>query len=260
MTPENEIPQNEIDAEVSRAGDRDAVGAASRIRARKASQLDAEKRIQDGLLPETPWRIEPEEFEIEAELARGAASREDARALAVKRLTIIASRLAKVSPGTAAEINSAQAEAEAAQQRAADLIAEQQAHLDALSNQIFALGAGRQKIQQITAVALNDTEARALAGKALEFFMVKQRDASPQNLSGFKVMCEELIYRQALTPFLADTVSPLEKTCKELVATIKSGAAEAGIDLKEFLKTVLAETPRHQRPDLADIALYDGLI
>src|SRR5665213_51619 len=256
MIAEIEIPQAEIDAELLRSGDRDAIAAAGRIRARKASQIAAEKRIQDGLPPESPWRIDPSELEIDAEMERCASSREDGRAMAAKRLAADAKRLASASRDTAKEINEALAVADEARRNADELLAERQAALDALETQIYNYGALRLKIQNIRTLTLDKKAEKILAEQVCNFFVAKLNDASPSNVSGFEVFANDLTWRSAISPHIAEIVAPMEKNCAELAKSIRAAAADSKIDLTVFLKTILAETHRHTNAKLADANLY----
>jgi outer membrane murein-binding lipoprotein Lpp len=185
---------------------------------------------------------------------------DDARAHLRAKLASDARRLAASSAATVAEINAANAEADAARERADQLAAERQAALDSAENMIYSYGELRLKIQAVRALALSDADEKAIAESALNFFVLKNADPSARNVSGFVTTATDLALRYVLTPHIAGFVAPLEAKCKEIAANVRALAAENKICLRTFVKTLTSETHRHQSGKLSDSKLYSGLL
>jgi hypothetical protein len=56
---------------------------------------------------------------------------------------------------------------------------------------------------------ISDADAARLAEMALEFFVRKQSDASPQNVSGWATAIQDLVFKTALKNFLPAKIAPL---------------------------------------------------
>lgn len=258
--------ESEIQNEMRRIGGTggDFFSAQNRLQ-QKLDEAEAALEKLKPVVTETdaaPWRIEPSELEITYEMSRGAGSREDARASAAKRLAADARRLASFSAVAATEISEALEQAEAAREKAANLLAEHEAALSAVTTGIFALGNVRRKIAAVKALTLDATAEKQLATTALNFWVDKKTTSeTPQNASGFRAYAEDLTWRRALNGHIAEYVAPLEKQATALIAAVRAQAESAKMDLRKVFALLASERGQSGGDQLFhDSTFYEGLI
>jgi hypothetical protein len=208
-----------------------------------------------------PWEVsEPSTADVLRAATDLQLSIEDAKTHLIDKLRADAKRLALASASTVDEINAANAEADAARERADELAAARQAALDSAESHIYNFGTLKLQIREVRALALSDADEKAIAESALNFFILKNADPSARNVSGFVTTATDLTLRLALTPHVAAFCAPLEAKCAALAKSVRELAATNKIDLAVFIKTLLSEKHRHQSGKLSDATLYKGLI
>jgi hypothetical protein len=204
--------------------------------------------------------FEPAANEILAESRNFQMPPEAARESLIEKHRAKSARLADYSPAAMDEIQAALAEADAARERADNLISDQQAALDGILQAVLAVGNLRKKIRLVKSLALTDGAEKQLAETALDFFLRKSESATPQNVSGFNAYCDDLCWRKILTPHLEDFVRPLETQAALLIQKIKSEAKSQKMDIKSVFSKFAAERGTAGEPILLDGELYDGLL
>ena len=204
--------------------------------------------------------FEPTPDEIFAESKNFQITPEDARKSLQEKQRAKSQRLANFSPVAADEISAALAEADAASERAENLIAEQHAVLDGITSALLTVGNLRRKIRLVKSLALAADAENQLATTALDYFLLKSESATPQNVSGFNAFADDLAWRKALSAHIPAFVAPLETQVAGLIAKIKAEARESKMDLKKVFQLFAAERGNAGEPVLLDSALYEGLI
>jgi hypothetical protein len=214
-------------------------------------ELDAAAAETEKLLPlaksdnAAPWSTEPSPDAIHE-----------------KELVADAKRLAAFAPESATEISEALAVAEAARERAENLLAEHEAKLSTITGQIFALGKARKKIAIAKSLSLDDAGAQRLAHTALTFFVDRQvAGASNHNLTGFRSNIEDLSFRKVLNEHIETFTAPIKSQVVEILKTVRAEAKSAKIDLHKVLELLAAQRGKSGGEALEmDSNLYSGLV
>jgi hypothetical protein len=204
--------------------------------------------------------FEPAADEILAESRNFQIPPDAARESLIEKRRAKSQRLADFAPAASLEISEALAQADAARERAENLMAEQQATLDGITSAIIAVGTLRKKIRLLQSLTLNTATEKHLAETALNYFILKSESATPQNVSGFQTFADDLAWRKALSAHIPAFVAPLETQVSALIAKIKAEARESKMDLKKVFQLFAAERGHAGEPVLLDAALYEGLI
>ena len=168
-------------------------------------------------------------------------------------------RLADFAPAAAEEISAALAEADAARERAENLTASREAALNGVCQAILAVGHLRRKIRLVKSLALTADAEKHLAKTALDYFVNKSEQATPQNVTGFNTYADDVAWRKVLTPHVAAYVEPLEIQVAGLIAKIKAEAREFKLDLETVFQKFADERTRAGEPILLDAGLFEGL-
>jgi hypothetical protein len=231
-------------------------------------ELDAAAAETEKLLPlaksdnAEPWQTEPSPEAIHEKIQIYGLTFEDARAEVKSELVADAKRLAAFAPESATEISEALAVAEAARERAENLLAEHEAKLSTITGQIFALGKARKKIAIAKSLSLDDAGAQRLAHTALTFFVDRQvAGASNHNLTGFRSNIEDLSFRKVLNEHIETFTAPIKSQVVEILKTVRAEAKSAKIDLHKVLELLAAQRGKSGGEALEmDSNLYSGLV
>ena len=232
-------------------------------RDRLQQRLDEAERAVAKLRPvvsetDAPWSVEPAENEVLHEAKQSGLPIETARVKLRAKLAADARRLLSYSTNAATEISAAREEAEAARERAENILHAHEAAFAGVTGGILQVGNLRKKIAVIKALALDKSGEAALAKTALDYFLLKAEQPTAENQSGFRVFAEDLALRRALTPFIAEHIAPLEIQVASLVLRIKAEAKAAKMDLEKVFAILKAE--RAQRGESLPCEHYEGLI
>ena len=257
--------ESEIQTEMSRVGGtgNDYFSAQVRLQHR----LDEAERALEKLKPAASkrddmfWAVEPTADEVLHEAKQKGLTVETARTDLRAKLAADARRLGSFSASASAEISKALAEAEAARDRAASILAEHEATLSAVTNGILAVGNIRKKISAVQSLRLSAGDEWQLAKTAMDFW-VDQRTTSEtvRNTSGFRVYCDDLVWRRALNSHIAEYVKPFEDQVSGLIVKIKAQADAAGMDLKKVLALLTSERAQRGGEPLLNGEFYKDLI
>lgn len=234
----------EIKTEMSKiGGGNDYFTAQARLQQR----LDEAEREVQKLKPvavkdDAPWSIEPSADQILVEAKNFGLSNEAARENVKKKLAADAKRLAAFSPQASAEISEALTEAESARERAENLLAEHESALIAVTTGILAVGNLRRKIAVVKSLMISEDNKRQIATAALDYFVrMKTGGESPQTISGFRAMSEDLAFRTVLNDHISAYTAPLEKQAATITASVRAQADDAGMDLKKVFALLASE-------------------
>jgi hypothetical protein len=203
--------------------------------------------------------FEPAADEILAESRNFQMPPDAARESLIEKQRAKSQRLADFAPAAADEISAALAEADAARERAENLIAANEGALNGVCQAILAVGNLRRKIHLVKSLALTADAEKHLAETALDYFLHKSEQATIENQSGFRVFSEDLVFRSALTPHIAAYVAPLETQVAGLIAKIRAEAREFKLDLKSVFQKFADERGQAGEPILLDAELFEGL-
>lgn len=179
--------------------------------------------------------ITPTSEEIEFE----SRSRGDDRETAAQRLTAKAEwhgdRIKKVSPDCADEIQRAVAEAEAASNRATELLENRRELIDNLSRQLEALAGLRAEVATIRGFTLTQEAQAQMAEETLAALLSNQRSPSVQSLSDYESRVQHLTANLALQPHIKPFADKLEADANKRAAAIRQTAEEEKVDLKNLI-------------------------
>jgi hypothetical protein len=235
--------------------------------ARLQHRLDEAERAVAKLTPvvsstdAAPWAMEPTPDQILHEAKSFGLTLESSRENLQKKFAANARRLASFSPAATAEISEALAEAEAAHERAESVLADHENVLSAVTTEILALGALRQKISIVKSLLISADNKRQIAHAALNYFVqIKTGGESIATNSGFRAMSEDLAFRTVLTDHVAEFVAPMEKQAATLIASIRAQAQVAGMDLKKVLELLTSERAQRGGEPLLPVEYYRGLV
>jgi hypothetical protein len=257
-----EPTEKQVLDEMKATGGDDYFATAARLEQQLTTAAAAAAKLKPQPADVAPWLIEPSEAAIREVMQFHGFNYTDARAAVQIELEADARRLAAVDPEASAEIAGAVAEAQAAQDRAEELLADHQATLDSITSQILAVGNLRKKICTAQSLVLNDEDAKNLAMTALHYFVQRRLGAdSPQNASGWRTFIEDLAFRSALTDHVAGYIEPLEKQVKEIISSVRTEAKASRIDLKRVFALLANERGVRGGQHLEiDSSLYEGLL
>jgi hypothetical protein len=234
--------------------------------ARLQHKFDEAERAVEKLKPvligtDAAWSMEPTADEVLHEAKQKSLTVETAREDLRAKLAADARRLASFSADAATEISEALAEAEAARDRAANVLAAHEAALSAVTAGILSVGNIRRTIAVVKTLAVDDGVERYLAKTALDFW-VEQKTTSEtvRNTTGFRAFADDLVWRRALNSHIAEYVKPFEDQVSGLIVKIKAQADAEGMDLKKVLALLEAERGQRGESLLYDSNLYAGLI
>jgi hypothetical protein len=148
-------------------------------------------------------------------------------------------RLAAAMPGAAEEISSASAEAEAAKQRAEELLAERLAILDGVEVAIREIGLLGWRIFAVRHLTRTDAQIAELGAQAVDNFLLKSEQKCERNSSLWLTSLHDLSMTEAITPHVGPYIRKLEKKVAPLIAELKQTAAENQIDLRAVIVSLV---------------------
>jgi hypothetical protein len=253
--------EKEILAEMqSIGGGNDYFAARDRLQQRFAEADRAVEKLKPAVVKtdDEAWVMEPSADQIAIEAKNFGLTNEAARESLKNKLAADARRLSSFSTDAAAEISEALKEAEAARQRAENLLAQHEAALSAVTGGIISVGNLRRKIARVKALAVDTAGELQLGKRALEYWLLRTESPSTENETGFKSLADDLVIRAALTPHIAEFIAPIEKQAGALVARIKAQAAASGMDLAKVFALLAKESA--QRGESLNADFYEGLL
>jgi hypothetical protein len=203
--------------------------------------------------------FEPSADETFAESRNFQLSPEDARKSLQEKQRAKSQRLADFAPAASEEISAALAAADAARELLEDLMAANEGALNGVCQAILAVGHLRRKIHLVKSLALTADAEKHLAKTALDYFVNKSEQATPQNVTGFNAYADDLAWRKVLASHIDAYVAPLETQVEGLIAKIKAEASEFKMDLQLVFQKFADERARAGEPILLDAGLFEGL-
>jgi hypothetical protein len=139
--------------------------------------------------------------------------------------------------------------------------AEYAAHRSSVTSQIFSLVLVRKNKRYIEQLRLETSAEKQLAFSAFDYRLANRgTGASIFNQTGWKNCIEDLAFRRALNPYIAEYVGKLDDQEKALIKEIKAEAKAAKIDLKKLISQLEKDRGVRGGESLNhDSSLYDGL-
>jgi hypothetical protein len=172
-----------------------------------------------------------------------------------------ARRLAQCSTIASEEISTALAEAQAARERAENLLAEHEGALNSVVAGIHAVGSLRRRIFAAKSLALDADGEKQLAKTALDYFVDRRTTSeTTANASGFTTFANDLVWRRTLTAHIPEYVKPLETQAAALIEKIRAEASAAKMDLKKVFSLLQSERGQPGESLLHDLSFYSGII
>lgn len=236
-------------------------GDIAQTNARVLQQRAREKQEQaKGADQDSPWR-EPTTDKIQDEQRILGTSFNDARNALRRRLAADARRLKSAAPSAADEITLALSAADEAKRAAEEMLEARQVVLNNLESQIYQLGNLRLQIRLVQSLAMDAPRKKAVAHRALSFFLAKQGGGlCAETEGGWQSSLKDLSYLSALDPYIQEFIEKMEIQAKGIIAGIRATAADNKINLKDFMAFLAGECGRRPGINLSpDSSLYQGL-